>query len=161
MTNTAIAAPPQSIRTAVNLVWALVGLSVLALVLTVVMRDQLIESWAQASGSYGDMYDDGGADAVSDYAPAFVPIAIISTIIFGGIMALLAIFLRRGAGWARIVLTVLAVLGVLGALTTFAQHRPALFLVLTVVQLALYVGLLVFLWHRDSSAYLKGRRTQV
>ena len=108
--------------------------------------------------TWGDIYDEGGADAVSDSAPAYVPIAVISTIIFGGIMALLAIFLQRGDNWARIVLTVLAVLGVLGAFSNFVQHRPALLLVITVLQLALYVGLLVFMWHRDSSAYVKGSR---
>jgi hypothetical protein len=53
------------------------------------------------------------------------------------------------------VLAVLAlVFGVIGLL----GEQPAIFLVLGILQMALYVALLVFMWRKESSAYIAARK---
>jgi hypothetical protein len=71
----------------------------------------------------------------------------------------LGVFLRKGANWARIVLTVLTVI-ILGfsVLGLAVGEQPAVFLVIGIVQMALYAGLLFFMWRRDSSDYIAARK---
>lgn len=88
-------------------------------------------------------------------APAFVPIAVISFVLFGLIYLGLALMLQRGAGWARIVLTVLSVLALLSVPVSFLQSRPILFTVLSLLSTVLYLVLLFFMWQRQSTDYLK------
>ncbi|MBA2551382.1 MAG: hypothetical protein H0V13_10100, partial [Nocardioidaceae bacterium] len=81
--------------------------------------------------------------------------AVIGFLIFGVLWVVLAVFLRKGANWARIVLTVLAVLGLaLGVLGLLTGSQPATLLILGLVTMALYVALLVFMWRKESTAYL-------
>lgn len=141
------AEPPPSIKTAVNIIWALVALTVLGAVLTVAFLDDVVKA--------------AGLDltaAEQDAArTAAIAGAVVGVLIFGGLFILLAVFLRRRANWARIVLTVLAVLGILGGLYNLATTQPAIFHILNVVELLLYAALIFFLWRRDSSDYLKKR----
>ncbi|MBA3294654.1 MAG: hypothetical protein H0T40_13215, partial [Geodermatophilaceae bacterium] len=67
-------------------------------------------------------------------ALAYVPIALISLALFGGLLAACAIFLLRGAGWARITAIVISILVLLGALLgIFVQASTILFVVLNVL----------------------------
>lgn len=81
----------------------------------------------------------------------------VGFLVFGALWVVLAVFLRKGANWARIVLTVLAGLGMLfGAYGLGTSGQPAIFVVVAIVQFLLYAALLFFLWRRESTAYLTG-----
>lgn len=143
------AEPPLAIKTSVNIVWALVGLVVLGVILTLLSLD--------------DIVDAVGTDLTSEERDAArtaaIVGAIVALVIFGGVWTVLAIFLRKGANWARIVLTVLSALGLLLGLLTLG-NLPAVLLVIRLVQLALYVALIVFMWRPESSQYIAGQKTR-
>ncbi len=142
------AEPPPAIKTSVNIVWALVAVAVLNTILTLVLLDDVIKS----SGL--DM-----TTAEEDTARSgAVIVAIVVFLIFGALWILLGIFLRKGASWARIVLTVLAALGLVVGLFGLTRDQPAVFLLLSLVQLALFVALLVFMWRPESSQYIAAQR---
>lgn len=140
--------PPSSIRTSVNLVWAVVAMSVLNALLTFVFIDDFVATAMESQ-----------AAGVTEEA---VRMSVIGggvvAIIFAGLWVVLAIALRKGAGWARIVLTVLAGIGVVfGIFGLATAAQSAVFMVVGLVTLVLEVALLYFLWQKDSSAYLKPR----
>lgn len=142
------AEPPPAIKTSVNIVWAVVALVVLGTILTLLSLDDIVDSV--------------GTDLTSDERDAArtgaIVGAIVALVIFGGLWTVLAIFLRRGANWARIVLTVLAALGLVLGLLTLGGNLPAVLLVIRLVQMALYVALIVFMWRPESSQYIAAQR---
>ncbi len=142
------AEPPPAIKTSVNIVWASVALAVISTILTFVYLDDIVEA-AEVSLNSPE------ADAARTGA---IVASVIALLIFGALWILLGIFLRKGANWARIVLTVLAALGLLGGLYNSSQDLPAVLQVLNVIQMALYVALLVFMWKRESSDYIAAQR---
>lgn len=137
--------PPQAIKTAVTIVWAVLALALLSTILTFVYLDELVSAAA-------------GPDLTSAQESAARTGAIVGSIVgfllFGALWAILAIFLRKGANWARIVLTILAVLGLVFGAFGLLAGQPATLLVLGVVQLALYAALVYFMWRRESTAYI-------
>ncbi len=140
---------PSSVRTSVTLVWAIVALSVLNAVLSLVYLDELVDAATQ-----GQSVDRGTATT------GVVVGAVFSLLVFGGLWVLLALFLRRAANWARIVLTVFAALGVVfGAIGLFASDEPLFVTVTNLVTVVLQAALLYFMWRPDSSTYLRAHPT--
>ncbi len=136
---------PQSIKTAVNIVWAVVALSVIGTILVFVFLDDVVDAGGTGLSS-------AQLDAVRSAA---IVGAIIGFLVFGVLWVVLGIFLRKGANWARIVLTVLASLGLIfGLFGLLTGSQPAILMILTVIQLGLYVALLYFMWRKESSIYL-------
>lgn len=146
MSNHPATDPPSAVKTSVNIVWALVALAVLSTILSFVYLDELV---ATGAGT-------GLSDAQQDAARTGGIIgAVLGFLVFGALWVALGIFLRKGANWARIVLTVLTVIGLLvGVFSLLAQDQPALLLIVGVITLALYAALLYFMWQRESTAYL-------
>ncbi|HET7327882.1 MAG TPA: hypothetical protein VFJ14_11435 [Nocardioidaceae bacterium] len=138
---------PPSIRTAVNIVWGIVAMSVVSLLLTFVYLDDLVEA---ASVNLSAEQQDAARTA------ALVS-GVLFAVVFGVLWAVLGLFLGRGKSWARVVLTVLVVIGVLGGLFGFFSSRPVLLTIAGIVTLALQAALLYFMWQRDATAYLQGR----
>ena len=87
--------------------------------------------------------------------PKFVPLAVVSFVVFLLLAVVLAAFLVDGHGWSRLVLTLMAVFGVLVAALGLLNHLPVLLEVLSAVSMVLYAALVFFLWRQDTSAYLR------
>ncbi|CAA9268876.1 MAG: hypothetical protein AVDCRST_MAG76-3261 [uncultured Acidimicrobiales bacterium] len=139
---------PPAIKTSVAIVWAVVALSVISTILTFFLLDEIVESaGVELDSTEEDAARIGGIVG-----------AIIGFLIFGALWILLGTFLRKGANWARIVLTVLAGLGLLFGLFGLTRDQPGPFRILGVVQLVLMVALLVFMWRRESSDYIDARQ---
>jgi hypothetical protein len=138
---------PASIRTSITLVWVIVALSVLNAALSFVYLDELVDAATQ------------GQNVNQSTATTGVIVgAVFSVLVFGGLWVLLAVFLRRAANWARIVLTVFAALGVVfGAIGLFASDEPLFVTATNLVTVVLQAALLYFMWRPDSSAYLQAR----
>ncbi len=138
---------PASVATAVKLLWANIGLSVLSTLVTFLMLDSIIDN------ALAD------ADVSSTISTDTIRTGVIATSIFGlivgvGIFFLLLTFIKKGANWARIVYSVLGGIGVIGGLLGIGSQPPVL-LVLSLVSLALTAGTLFYLWQKDSGLWFK------
>jgi hypothetical protein len=148
---------PASVANALRVLVAIVLVSAATALLTWVQRDEVILSWAKGNPSAQEILASGGLDALRDSAivPKFVPLAVVSFVVFLLLATVLAAFLVDGHGWARLVLTLLALFGMLVAALGLLNHLPTLFVVLSSVSMVLNVVLVLFLWRRDTSAYLR------
>ncbi|HWL97019.1 MAG TPA: hypothetical protein VNP20_06710 [Nocardioidaceae bacterium] len=140
---------PPSIRTSLNLVWAIVAMSVLSAVVTFIFFDDVLATAMEAQPA--------GADESTVRASLTVG-PLIGVVVFGALWIVLGIFLRKGANWARIVLTILAGVGVVSGLFNLVTPQHPGVLVVGIITWVLEAALLWFLWQKDSSAYLKPPR---
>jgi hypothetical protein len=149
---------PTALTMTLRLLVGVVLVSGLTTVLTWVQEEALVRSWAGRNATAAEMLAEGGYDALRDnpIVPSFVPLAIVSFIVFVLLAVVLAAFLVDGHGWARPVLTATVLFASLVAVLSIGRHLPVLFVVLSWVSLALHAALLFFLWHKDTSAYLRG-----
>lgn len=144
------AARSPSARMAALLIWTLVGLLVLRTLLTIVLLDSLIDAFGEGRGDAAL-----GREFLEAAAPAYVPIALISLVLFGGLLALSAIFVGKGARWARITAIVISVLVLLGALLgIFLQASTILFIVVNVLVAVTAVGVIFYLLRPDVKGQL-------
>jgi hypothetical protein len=130
---------------------ALVVLGAVAAVLTVVLEDQLVESWAAGSPVRIE-----GLEADTIRPPAFVPVAVTLFVVLAALLGVLHLFVREGHGWARPALAVLVVGLAFAVVAGLRTEPPTVFVVLSLVSLVLDAAVLFFLWRRDTSAYLRG-----
>jgi hypothetical protein len=135
---------PTSVVAAVRLTWALVALSAVTALLTVVFKDELMDAWRS-----------GREDAGSVQAPAIVPVAVVMLVVFALVAVVLLEFFRSGHGWARVALTGTVAVMAISTLATLRIGPPTLFVVLSVLGVLLELGVVVALWHRDTAAYLR------
>lgn len=135
---------PRSVSGATWVLGGLVALSGLTALLTVLMRDDLVRAWAE-----------GHPDETGVKPPSFVPVAIVLFVVFALLAGVLTMFLRSGHNWARISLTVLVGFMAVATLAGLRTEPPALFMAVSLVSVVLDVMLLFFLWHRDTSAYIR------
>jgi lysylphosphatidylglycerol synthetase-like protein (DUF2156 family) len=120
-------AMPRQVALAVNLLFAIIALAVVALILMVAR---------------------GGASGRS--------LAALGSIVSIALYVWLTLMIRKGASWARIVITVLFAIGLLPLLVTFLLPVLALVKVLALVQLVIEIAVVVLLWRAPSSAYFAG-----
>jgi len=140
--------PPQAIKTSVTIVWVVVALSVISTILTFAYLDELVEAaGANLTGAEQDVARTGAIVG-----------AIVALVVFGALWVVLGIFLRKGANWARIVLTVLVILGLAFGLFGLSIEQPTIFVALGVVEMALYVALLYFMWRKESTDFINAHR---
>lgn len=142
-------ARPSSVDLAVKLIWASIALSLLSAVFTFVMIDSIIDQQLEGAGATESVNRD-------TIRTAAMVGAVFGLVISVGITALLAIFIGKGANWARIVYTVLAALGVVfGVFGLGAQ--PLLLTVLSLLSLLITVAVVVLLFRSESNAWFKAR----
>ena len=134
----------RSVSGATWVLGGLVALSGLTALLTVLMRDDLVRAWAE-----------GHPDETGVKPPSFVPVAIVLFVVFALLAGVLTMFLRSGHNWARISLTVLVGFMAVATLAGLRTEPPTLFMAVSLISVVLDVMLLFFLWHRDTSAYIR------
>ncbi len=149
---------PTSVRRSIWTVWALVLWGVVATVLTVLLRDDLVLAWAKGNQAAQEILDAGGLDALKESSiriPGFAAVAVTLLIVYVALALVLVAFLRGGHAWARIVLTVTAVFTSFSIVVGLERVLPWLFAGLAVVALVLNVALVWFLWRGDTSRFLR------
>jgi O-antigen/teichoic acid export membrane protein len=134
---------PGSMTRAIRTQLALVGVAGLTTLLTIVERDELVRAWTARHPT--------GIEP-----PAYVPVAIVLFITFSLLAAVLMVFFRGGHGSARVALTVLAGIFLLAIVAVLRLDPPVLFVVLAVISGLLDLVLVFFLWHKDTSEFLRG-----
>ena len=90
------------------------------------------------------------------HVPAFVPVALVLFVVVALLIWVLAAFLRSGYGWARMSLTVTLFFLAVGTIAGLRTGAPAMFMVLSVASFPIEAAAVYFLWHKDTSAYLRG-----
>jgi heme/copper-type cytochrome/quinol oxidase subunit 4 len=154
-----IGAPPASLTWASRSLAAICALGALATVLIVVLRDDLIRSWAEGRRDIRRILETQGLDAVKDGAvhpPAFVPVAVVMFVVMAGLIWVLAAFLRGGYNWARVALTVLLFFLAVGTIAGLRTGAPPIFVVLSIASFPLEAAAVYFLWHKDTGAFVRG-----
>lgn len=151
---------PRSVRSVSTLLLVLVVLLGVAVVLARVLRDDLVLAWAAGDDTAGPLVAAGGLDALEQSAiavPSFPMLAVTAFVVFGMLVGVLLVFLRQGYGWARVGLTLAVLfLGSVAALG-LGVGVPAPFVALLAASLAVDAALLVLLWHRDTTGFLRRR----
>ena len=94
-------------------------------------------------------------DFIEDGAPAYRAIALLTTGVIGGGLAICAGFLLRGARWARIVTTVVGPLAFLGGVIGLIQPATAVFKVFGLLIAAVAAVAVVLLWLPGSAAHFR------
>lgn len=134
---------PDSVHTAVTLIWASVALSVLSSVVTVSMLDDLVQRVVNDT-----------ADISESAARTSVVGGVAVGIVLGVAIAVLFIhLLKRGANWARIVYTVLTGLGIAVGLFGSVDNQPVVLVALGAVSLVINAATLYFLFRPDANAF--------
>ena len=87
--------------------------------------------------------------------PKFVPLALVSFIVFVVLVVVLAAFLVDGHGWSRMVLTANSFFGVLVATLGLNHGLPTAFVLVSAIFFVLSLTLVFFLWRKDTSTYLR------
>jgi hypothetical protein len=150
---------PASVTWATRILTAIVVLGGVVTVLIVVLRDQLIRAWAEGRPDMRRVLRTQGLDAVKNgevHVPAFVPVALVLFVVVAGLILVLTAFLRGGYNWARIALTLTLFFLAVGTIAGLRTGAPATFMVFSVISFPLEAAAAYFLWHKDTSAYLRG-----
>lgn len=131
--------PPATVM-AIRLLRAMVVFTGVSALLIVAFRGALVRAWEVRNGTE---------------MPSFVPVAVVLFIVFAALIEVLLVFLREGHGWSRLALTVLVAFAAYVAVIGLVRSLPTLFVALSALALVLCAALLYYLWHSDTSDYLR------
>jgi hypothetical protein len=144
---------PSTVRNAVRLMFVLAALGLIALIIVFANKNELRKAIADANPGYDTTQLDNAVNVG-------ITIGAVIGIVLIVLYVLLALQVRKGKNWARIVTWVLAGLGVLGSVTNLAQPQAALTKVVAGVELVLYVVLIVLLAMAPSNEYFRRPKFQ-
>ncbi len=144
---TPAAVDPAPVKTAVNLMFARAAFTILGFLVSLTQQDALRTAVHKASPNVD-------VDAAVTTA---LTVSIVLGVIFVVLYILLALQVRKGRNWARIVTWVVAGLAVLGGLASLAGTGTAIGKVLAVVVLVLDIAIIVLLARPAASVYFRAR----
>lgn len=135
---------PAAVTLAVRLLWGLVGVGLVVTILVVVFWDQLVDAWSA-----------GHPPESTIKAPVFVPVVIVSYVTVAGLILTLLPFLRAAHNWARHSLAATVVFIMICTLAGLRTDPPVVFVACAVVSLVYNLVVLVLLYHRQTTAFLR------
>ena len=147
------AAIPQTVKTAVNLLFALIVIGVIGAIIGLTQTASVADQIRASNPSFSDTQID------SAVAVGVVFGAIVS-LIFAAVFLWLTFMVRKGTNWARTVLTVLFVLGIIFQLIGLGGPATAVAKVVSVIQIVLEAVILYLLWQKPSTEYLTAQRAR-
>lgn len=150
-------ARPASVTRAVIVVAAMVVIGAVIVLLTWLLRDDLLTAWAEGNSGAREILREGGLEAVEETltVPAFVPVAVTAWVVFAMLAGVLVVFFIEGFAWARYSLAAIAVFGVFLAGVGVSSGIPPLFVAGSAVMVGLCLLLLYLLFHKDTSRYFR------
>lgn len=123
---------------------AVVAMTGLIALLTVVFKDELVDAWAA-----------GRTDSGTLQPPAFVPVALTLFVVVALLSVVLISFLYEGHEWARIVMSAVVALVAVATLAILRTVPPPLFFVVAALSLFVDVAAVLALWHRETRAFCR------
>ncbi len=142
---------PKSVDTAFSLWMANAGLNVLGFVVSIIFGRDAMR--AAARTSLEQSHQSLAAENIDKVVSAALILSGVFTVIFFGLYLLFAFKMRAGRNWARITLTVLGGIGIVMSLVSLRGGGAGIVVVLTIVQVLLIGGAIVFMFVRDSAGY--------
>jgi hypothetical protein len=142
---------PRSVSNAVSLMFLLVALSAFSLIFLLADRSAVEDAIRRHDHSLTNTEIN---DRTNTAVAAGVVIGIILLLLF----VLLALQVRKGKNWARIVTWVFSGLGVIGAVVNIFSPNPFLAKIISGVNIAIYLGVITFLAAGASNAYFQRSR---
>ena len=149
---------PSSVTRAIRMHWLLVLLGLVIVVLTVVLNDELIRTWAEGRSDLRRVLETQGLQAIKDgevRPPAFIAPAVTLYVVVGLLMWMLLVFFANGNNWARLSLTALLFFTAVTAVAGIRTDPPGVFVVLLLASLVLEVVAVAYLWHPDTNRFLR------
>jgi hypothetical protein len=135
---------PTSVTRAIQLLLGLVVAGLVVTVLVVVLHDDLQDAWS------------AGHPADSAIEPLeFVPVTIVLYVVIALLVLTLIPLFRSGANWARYALAAIVVLIAISTVAVIRTDPPTIFIVLSIGGLVLDAAIELFLWHPDTSRFLR------
>lgn len=108
--------PPQQVNIAFWLYIVGAALSLISLIVSLATIGSLKDDLQRQLAAQGQQISDGALNAT---VTASITVAIVFGILYIAAYVLFAVFMRRGANWARIVLLIVTVLSLFGVLGGF------------------------------------------
>ncbi|MDQ6848697.1 MAG: hypothetical protein M3070_01660 [Actinomycetota bacterium] len=144
-------APPPTVVNAVRLMFVGAAISLIGLITEFALRNQIRDQIKK---------DNPSADSVrlDSLLNTATTIAVVVGAVFLVLYVLLALQVRKGKNWARIVTWVIAGLGVLGLLGTLAGSTPAFSRALGAIGGILDIVLIILLALKPSNDYFRKPR---
>jgi hypothetical protein len=150
-------AQPQSIVTAVRLMWAGAALSALGLVVGLLTLGSLKDNIKDQLAKNDSTLTQSEIDTAYNIGIATI---IIVSILGIALWLWMARANGKGRKWARIVATVLGALNVIFTLISLGQGQAAAgSVILSVISAVLAIAILVMLWRKESSEFYNARST--
>ena len=138
---------PQQVNAAFWLYIAGAVLSLIALIISIATIGSLKDSLQQQASTNGQQLSDSAASAAIGIS---VTIAVVFGILYIAAYVLFAVFMRRGANWARIVLLIVTVLSLFGVLGGYGVGAAR-------VVVGVIATILIFT--KPANEYFRGSRT--
>ncbi|MFN2608476.1 MAG: hypothetical protein ABR511_11400 [Acidimicrobiales bacterium] len=139
---------PEPILNAMRLMLARAALGILSLIVLLATRDTLKSEILK----HNRTADPARLDSLLNTA---VVVGVVFGILFTVLYVILALQVRNGRNWARVVTFVLAGLGIVGALASLGQPEPALSRLLSIVGGLIDVAIIVMLTRLPSREYFR------
>lgn len=146
---------PQSIRTAVILMYAGAAVSLISLIAQFFTRHTLR---ATVASSMRKSTPNATHDQIIAAYHAILVVALIAALIGIGLWLWMAWKNGQGRSWARIVGTVLGALEVVGFLFSLSQPEDALSRIVQVILVAIAVITVILMWRRESTEFYQANR---
>ena len=140
--------PPPPVENAVRLMFARAALGVVGLLALFLTKDSLRDRITRNDATVS-------AEMVDTAMTMALIFGSVVEIVFIGLYLLLALQVRKGKNWARIVTLVLAGLGVVLGLASLLETAPAVSRVLSLIALALDIAIIVLLAQRRSGEFFR------
>jgi uncharacterized membrane-anchored protein len=139
---------PPPVQNAVRLMFVRAALGVVGIIALLATKSALKKAILKNTPSA----DAAKLDSLVNTA---LVVGAVIGIVFIVLYVLLALQVRKGRNWARIVTWVLAALGVLNALGSLAQPQPGFSRVVGLIAGLIDVAIIVFLLQRPSNEYFR------
>jgi len=149
---------PGSVAMAIRMHAVLILLGAVAVVLTVLMNDALIRSWAMGRPDMRRVLETQGLQAIKDgpvRPPAFIAPSITLFVVIALLIWMLLLFFANGNGWARLALTALLFFAAVAGIAGIRTDPPTVFVVFMIGSTVLEGVAVAYLWHPDTNRFLR------
>ncbi len=140
--------PPKAVVNAFRIMIARAILGVLGLFIVVATKSSLRDAVAKK-------FPDYSTAKVNSTVNGLVAAAIVIGLVFALLYVLLALQVRKGKNWARIITWILAGLGLLSVLTALATPAAGASRGLSLLDGLIDLAIIVLLLQKDSNAYFR------
>lgn len=144
--------PPQSVLTAVKLMYAGAVVSAIGFVVTLLTLNNFRNAVHRANPSWTPTQ-------LHNFEKFFVVVSVVSGVIGIGLWIGMAVANRAGQSWARIVATVLFAIYTLLLLFGLSRTGAAGGSLVSLLIWLIGLGTIIMLWRRESSDYFNAPRT--